>query len=597
MAKKRAPKRTASKPKRERNPEPTKTPTSGKKVTAPAHVVPPPVAVVDRASMVNRLRERSAAMQSIAAMNLSPVEMDKQLRVQQMAVMRLVFQAQRAELLEHLVDEVGENLLLVSWQRLTRLLEERFPGLPRQHEISDAQVAGAYGQDVHLVPPERMIAWVNYSAEMVRVLVDMLKPSQTSANFHAATPLAATSPFSFDADGSLDCRGNPTLSQYLIATCENAERFIRRLDSCARSPVGDYLTSDPNAGPLPGLRIMWENLELLANASMSRVAGIGALGNDDALRSAGDGVVLLSVKSPRNDQDLTDALRQLLFLLPRDRNSRWVDRVTRETASKLRSLANRITEYTSKVILYEAGFERDAVTDAGSVNADLVAIAAEFRRLSTLDTSDADKLRQGGRLIERAMKRGAFAAPDWIGTQVALEERLSLTEEKNGADPYVSASMELFFRVRRHRSLSTDASVTMIASAENFTLASHAIVLSGEPRADPPEARANTPPGGKHTGHADDFTWVMWFGTKHTFSKGNQAECVRHLWESWMLSGRQDGCGLSEKTLGVKVDSANENFRVLQVFRKHPALGTMIRRTDQRGVYALFSPISENHNS
>lgn len=97
--------------------------------------------------------------------------------------------------------------------------------------------------------------------------------------------------------------------------------------------------------------------------------------------------------------------------------------------------------------------------------------------------------------------------------------------------------------------------------------------------------------------HADDFLWVNWFGTRYTFSKGHQSICVRELWKEWEKAGKGDGCGLSEKTLGVKCESSSDQFRVSQTFRGHPAYGTMIRASS-KGTFALFSPKSpENPTS
>lgn len=92
--------------------------------------------------------------------------------------------------------------------------------------------------------------------------------------------------------------------------------------------------------------------------------------------------------------------------------------------------------------------------------------------------------------------------------------------------------------------------------------------------------------------HGEDFTWVIWFGTRYEFKKGNQAESVRHLWASWERSGQTDGCGISEKTIASKVQSSDDNFRIQATLRRHPALGTMIRPTVP-GAYGLFRPDSQ----
>jgi hypothetical protein len=96
--------------------------------------------------------------------------------------------------------------------------------------------------------------------------------------------------------------------------------------------------------------------------------------------------------------------------------------------------------------------------------------------------------------------------------------------------------------------------------------------------------------------HADDFTWVIFAGQHFAFSKGNQSESVRALWGSWEKSGRTDGCGLSEKTIGEKCGSENNNFRLQHVLRDHPAWGTIIRPVS-KGIFALFAESTKNHTS
>lgn len=96
--------------------------------------------------------------------------------------------------------------------------------------------------------------------------------------------------------------------------------------------------------------------------------------------------------------------------------------------------------------------------------------------------------------------------------------------------------------------------------------------------------------------HADDFTWVIWCGQHFKFTKGNQSECVRLLWAAWEQSGRRDGCGMSEKTLGELAGSSSDNFRIAPCFRKNPALGTMIRSSG-RGSFGLFRLESQNNHS
>ena len=95
--------------------------------------------------------------------------------------------------------------------------------------------------------------------------------------------------------------------------------------------------------------------------------------------------------------------------------------------------------------------------------------------------------------------------------------------------------------------------------------------------------------------HSSDFTSVNWFGTRYAFSKGNQARSVKVLWEAWAEGGH----GLSQETIGERIDSNADRFEMRKTFRRvggdgeeiHPAWGTMIQR-DGKGCCRLVPPES-----
>jgi|GEM_PF-5625413 len=94
----------------------------------------------------------------------------------------------------------------------------------------------------------------------------------------------------------------------------------------------------------------------------------------------------------------------------------------------------------------------------------------------------------------------------------------------------------------------------------------------------------------EQTSHSDDFTSVVWFGTRYSFTKGQQTEAIRALWEEW-VSGKHT---LSELTIAEKVGSANDHFRLDHLFRDrerklHPAWKNMIQKAS-KGVYYLAEP-------
>lgn len=92
----------------------------------------------------------------------------------------------------------------------------------------------------------------------------------------------------------------------------------------------------------------------------------------------------------------------------------------------------------------------------------------------------------------------------------------------------------------------------------------------------------------KETGceHSIDFTSVIWYGTKYSFTK-TQAECLKHLWKAWEMGG----LSLSEKTIGDRIASVSENYRLVHTFDrgKHPAWGKMIISVG-KGIFALRKP-------
>jgi hypothetical protein len=86
--------------------------------------------------------------------------------------------------------------------------------------------------------------------------------------------------------------------------------------------------------------------------------------------------------------------------------------------------------------------------------------------------------------------------------------------------------------------------------------------------------------------HSADFTFVNWFGTEYRFALGVQSRAVKALWEEWERSG----LGLHQETIRDALDPERDNFRMDKTFRKHPAMGTMIRSAGD-GTYRLVNPL------
>jgi hypothetical protein len=83
--------------------------------------------------------------------------------------------------------------------------------------------------------------------------------------------------------------------------------------------------------------------------------------------------------------------------------------------------------------------------------------------------------------------------------------------------------------------------------------------------------------------HSLDFRSVHWFGQDHTFT-ASQAACVKVLWEAW----EQGHPEVSQLAVLVEVEKASE--RLVDLFKGHPAWGTMIVRGKTKGAYRLKEP-------
>ncbi len=66
------------------------------------------------------------------------------------------------------------------------------------------------------------------------------------------------------------------------------------------------------------------------------------------------------------------------------------------------------------------------------------------------------------------------------------------------------------------------------------------------------------------------------------------------LWAEWEKDP-QAGLGLREKSIGEKIGSSNENYRLAHTFRhkgrRHPAWGTMIHAKGD-GFFCLAEPVA-----
>jgi hypothetical protein len=85
--------------------------------------------------------------------------------------------------------------------------------------------------------------------------------------------------------------------------------------------------------------------------------------------------------------------------------------------------------------------------------------------------------------------------------------------------------------------------------------------------------------------HSSDFRHVHWFGTDHTFT-ATQAACVKILWNEWENGTPEIG----QATILEHPEVESESKRLVDVFKGHPAWGTMIVKGATSGAHRLAEP-------
>jgi len=94
-------------------------------------------------------------------------------------------------------------------------------------------------------------------------------------------------------------------------------------------------------------------------------------------------------------------------------------------------------------------------------------------------------------------------------------------------------------------------------------------------------------PGGDSHRHAPDFSWVQVYDQTYRFKIGNQARTVAAMWSVSKAGKFEDGCGISAEGIQDAIGSSALKLRVDDLFRKHEAWGSFIRRTPE-GTFALY---------
>lgn len=211
-------------------------------------------------------------------------------------------------------------------------------------------------------------------------------------------------------------------------------------------------------------------------------------------------------------------------------------------------------------------------------------IAAAPSDVAASDVAEALKLRLRPRGAFRVVPQSQLARPEWMTLERKIEELAheisSRPLEKHPLRPNSQPKQrDLYIWEKLH-----------VEALELVRVAG-----GGPPRPDSdssskkPEAMKSEEVSGDvaNGSHGTDFLWLYAQGARYTFTKGQQAQVIRVLFEEWDRGGRIDGSPLTEETIGDKVSSISDRFRIQKVFEGHPALNTVLS-TCGKGAWALF---------
>lgn len=147
----------------------------------------------------------------------------------------------------------------------------------------------------------------------------------------------------FDEHGRLKQSGPVPLSRYLGALSDQLRLFLARLDSCERTDAGGYLLQDSRAGSLGGMRVLWDNAVLLAQAIIAMTLPRVTPDRHAAMRP---GEVRTTTTAPVRDAiPLADALRQLLFSILYNADGSFPSEIPLATVYKIRTIGDELTQH------------------------------------------------------------------------------------------------------------------------------------------------------------------------------------------------------------------------------------------------------------
>lgn len=211
----------------------------------------------------------------------------------------------------------------------------------------------------------------------------------------------------FDDTGRLNQFGPVALSDYVAELCNQLEHFLARLNSCERTDTGGYLLRDARAGNLGGMRVLWDNVVLLAQASIAKT--LPGMTPDQHAAMKRDGIFVTTTGPTRNAQPLADALRQLLFSILYNADGSWVSEIPSATVAKIRTIGDELTQHRTACERSEGGPTRTPTVSVSPVLLDR--LEAGIAAVSSIGSNFDAGLARVERVVESLGARDADDAP------------------------------------------------------------------------------------------------------------------------------------------------------------------------------------------
>ncbi|MFZ2874572.1 MAG: hypothetical protein WAZ94_08825 [Phycisphaerales bacterium] len=243
----------------------------------------------------------------------------------------------------------------------------------------------------------------------------------------------------FDEQGHLNQSGPVPLSRYLGGLSDQLRLFLARLDSCERTDAGDYLLRDARAGNLGGMRVLWDNVVLLAQASIAKT--LPGMTPDQHAAMTRDGVLATVTAPTRNAQPLADALRQLLFSILYNADGSWVSEISSATVAKIRTIGDELTQHRTAWERSEGGPTRTptvspelldrlqraaAAMDPGAIDRAAERAAEKMARVFDGDAKSASN----GHRRKLAKDDGQFRPATWFPKGMADRLRQAASKKR-----------------------------------------------------------------------------------------------------------------------------------------------------------------------